>query len=431
MFTTYDYIMVPLQFFILTVVGYYFVISFFGFYNKREGMLYKPQKKFAVIVAAHNEEQVIDPLLENLQALNYPSELYDIHVIADNCTDNTANIARARNVYVHERFNDVEKGKGFALEWMFAKLFAGHKKYDAVAIFDADNLVHPNFLQIMNNRFCKGQKVVQGYLDCKNPEDTWVSATFSICFWIVDHIWHLAKYNIGLSSVLGGTGMCISTDLLKEHGWGATCLTEDMEFTMKALLQGEATYWAHDAIVYDEKPLTFKQAWHQRKRWAQGHFDVAGRYIPKLLVAGIKQRNIKMLDAIIHLLQPHFLLFSIIFLACNVINNYYPFYTNIYHAYVPVEIWVGVCTWQHFVPIAVLWKVRASLKTWLYLITYPLFIYSWVPITILGFIDRKKTEWSHTIHTRSINYQQINMQTDDVDYSDITEHVLIGKNIIK
>lgn len=108
-----------------------------------------------------------------------------------------------------------------------------------------------------------------GYLDSKNPNDTWISGVFSISFWVVNHVWHLAKY-IGLSSCLGSTGMCISTDILRRHGWGATCLTEDMEFTMKALLKVYLLL-GHDAIVYDEKPLTFMQSWNQRKRWAQGH----------------------------------------------------------------------------------------------------------------------------------------------------------------
>ena len=430
MITPYDYVMVPLQIIILIVASYYLILSFFGFYSKKEQMNYTPQKSFALIVAAHNEEQVIGALLENLKVLDYPKNLYDIHLIADNCTDSTANIARKMGVYAHERYNNVEKGKGYALEWMFEKLFRSEKTYDAVVIFDADNLVHTSFLQIMNNRLCKGEKVIQGYLDCKNPDDTWVSSTFSICFWIVDHIWHLAKYNVGLSSVLGGTGMCISTDILKKHGWGATCLTEDMEFTMKALLHGEATYWAHDAIVYDEKPLTFKQSWHQRKRWAQGHFDVAERYIPKLFKEGIRTCNIKMLDAIVHLLQPYFLLFSTVFLVLNIINYKYFFYTNIYNHFIPMEVWVAVALWQYLVPIAILWKVHASVKTWFYFLMYPVFVYSWIPITVLGFIDRKKTEWSHTVHTRSISYQQI-MAKNELAESDMREPVLLSKNAIK
>ncbi|MDR2007063.1 MAG: glycosyltransferase [Acidaminococcales bacterium] len=409
-----DYIMVPVQVFLLIIAFYYLTVSFFGFYNAKDKTVFLPQKSFAVIIAAHNEEQVIASLLENLYMLNYPRALYDIHVVADNCTDLTAQIARQHKAVVHERCNNTAKGKGYALEWMFARLFKIGKHYDAVIVFDADNLVHPMFLQEMNNCLCKGKEVIQGYLDCKNPNDTWVSSTFSICFWVVDHAWHLAKHNLGLSSVLGGTGMCISTDVLREHGWGATCLTEDMEFTMKALLKGVPTYWAHDAIVYDEKPLTFKQSWHQRKRWAQGHFDVATRYVPQLFANGCKKRDMHMFDGIIHLLQPYFLLISTAFFLCNILNDNYPLYTNVFQKYLPLELWVFICLWQYILPLLVLVKIRASLKTFGYFLLYPIFIYSWVPITILGFIDRNKHEWSHTAHTRNISYQEMAM-TEAID----------------
>lgn len=115
---------------------------------------------------------------------------------------------------------DNEKGKGFAMDWMFQRLFEMERQYDAVCVFDADNLVHPDFLREMNSRLCKGERLIQGYLDSKNPNDTWISGVFSISFWVVNHVWHLAKYNIGLSSCLGGTGMCISTDILLQTWLG-------------------------------------------------------------------------------------------------------------------------------------------------------------------------------------------------------------------
>lgn len=98
-----------------------------------------------MIVCAHNEEQVIGQLVENLHLLNYSDHLYDIFVVADNCKDNTAQIARQAGAIVYERFNDNEKGKGFAMDWMFQRLFEMERQYDAVCVFDADNLVHPNF----------------------------------------------------------------------------------------------------------------------------------------------------------------------------------------------------------------------------------------------------------------------------------------------
>lgn len=403
----FDYIMIPIQMIIFFFTVYYFIIAFFGVWKRKEKKILTPKKTFAVLVAAHNEEQVIGQLVDNLHQLNYPKDMYDIYVVADNCTDKTAEIAEKSGAFVCVRTNPKERGKGFAMEWMFAKLFTFEREYDAVAVFDADNLVHPRFLLEMNNRLCKGDKLIQGYLDAKNPNDTWVSGTFAIAFWVTNHIWHLAKSNIGLSSVLGGTGMCISTDILKEFGWGATCLTEDMEFTMKVLSKGIRTTWAHDAIVYDEKPLTFMQSWNQRKRWAQGHFDIAGRYIPKMFMEGIRQRDIRIADGCVHLLQPHFLLISTAFVIASYIQMMVPpFYTNIY-SLMPGQILTFIMVGQYVLPVVILLRIRAKWKTWLYLILYPVFIYSWIPITFIGFLHRKNHEWSHTKHTRALTYEEL------------------------
>ncbi|HCB94017.1 MAG TPA: glycosyl transferase family 2 [Selenomonas sp.] len=403
----FDIIMVPLQIGIFLMTIYFFIIGFCGMWRKREKKILTPRKTFAVIVAAHNESAVIGHLVKNLKELNYPQELYDIYVIADNCSDNTAEIASEAGAIVCERTHETKKSKGFALEWMFERLFKMEKKYDAVAIFDADNLVHPQFLMEMNNRLCKGDRIIQGYLDAKNPYDTWVAGTFAIAFWVIDHISHLAKTNIGLSAVLGGTGMCITTDVLEKYGWRATCLTEDMEFTMKSLAEGIRTAWAHDAIVYDEKPLTFKQSWNQRKRWAQGQFDVAHRFIPKMLVEGFRRRDIRIWDGCIYLLQPHFLMVSTFFIIISYVQLAFPpFYTNIYN-FLPSQLMTAIMLGQYILPMIILLKIRAKLKAWFYMLLYPVFIYSWIPIIFLGFIHRNEHEWSHTQHTRSMSYDEV------------------------
>lgn len=403
----FDIIMVPVQVVIFLFTVYYFLIGFNGLWRRREAKVAEARKTFAVLVCAHNEQNVIGNLLDNLRALDYPDALYDICVIADNCTDATVAISRAHGVSVLERHNDTLKGKGFALQWGLEQLFARERQYDAVCVFDADNLVDARFLREMNNRLCKGDKVIQGYLDAKNPCDTWVSGTFAIAFWVMDHIWHLAKTNIGLSSVLGGTGMCITTDVLKLHGWNATCLTEDMEFTMKALLEGVKTTWAHDAIVYDEKPLTFMQSWRQRQRWAQGQFDVAHRLIPVMLREGVRRRDIKLIDATMHLMQPHFLLLSTAFFIVGYAQILLPpFYTNIY-AFMPSELLTAIMLGQYILPVIIMAKIRAPLKTWLYLLLYPVFIYSWIPIVAAGWLHRNEHEWSHTLHTRALTMEQL------------------------
>ena len=404
----FDIVMLPIQGIIFLFTLYYFVIGFFGLWRFKEEKVTEAVKKLAVIVAAHNESAVIGQLVANLKDLRYPKELYDIYVIADNCSDNTAEIAREAGAIVCERTHPTKKSKGYALEWMFERIFEmKDKENDAVVVFDADNLVHPDFLMEMNHHLCKGSKIIQGYLDAKNPYDTWVAGTFAIAFWVIDHVSHLAKTNIGLSAVLGGTGMCITTDVIREQGWRATCLVEDMEFTMKSLATGIKTTWAHDAIVYDEKPLTFMQSWRQRKRWAQGQFDVAHRFIPKMLKEGIKQRKPYIWDGCIYLLQPHFLMISTFFIIISYVQLWtHPFYTNIY-SILPSTLMTIIMLGQYILPMIILLKIKAKPKAWLYLLLYPVFIYSWIPIIFLGFIHRNEHEWSHTQHTRSMTYEQL------------------------
>ncbi|AET65865.1 glycosyl transferase [Desulfosporosinus orientis DSM 765] len=406
----FNVIMVPVQSIIIFLTFYYFILSMFGLYRKQEVKIHTPEKTFAVVVAAHNEEAVIGPLVENLLQLDYPKKLYDIFVVADNCTDKTALIAKKAGAIVHRRFNAEKRGKGYALEWMFYRLFKMERQYDAIIIFDADNLVKDNFLIEMNSKLCQGHQIVQCYLDSKNPFDTWVTNTFSIAFWVTNRMLQLARFNTGcLSNVLGGTGMCISTDVLKEFGWGATSLTEDLEFSMKALSHGIKTTWAHDAVVYDEKPLTFMQAWHQRKRWAQGQVDVAGRYFFPLILKGIKERKLMYIDGAIHLFQPALVMIATFFMLTNIIDAFQPQY-NVFTLVMPWTGWQILSAFQYLYPVAALALDRLPWRAYVGLVLYPVFIYSWIPIVFLGFINRKDKQWSHTKHTRSISIEEVNIK---------------------
>lgn len=292
------------QIFVFGITCYFLILGFLGLFRKKEKKNYTPKNKFALLIAAHNEEVVIGSLIESMLKLDYPKEMYDIFVIADNCTDDTAKIAKGYGVNVCERFAKDKRGKGYALEWMFAKLFNMKKQYDAIAIFDADNLVHKDFLKEINSKLQDGYKVVQGYIDSKNPDDSWISAAYSIAFWTQNRMFQLARANVGFSNQIGGTGFAIETNTLKKLGWGATCLTEDLEFTCKLVLNGEKVGWAHDAIIYDEKPLKLAQSWSQRKRWMQGFTDVASRYFFKLVKKSIIDRKFYMFDCALYVLQP-------------------------------------------------------------------------------------------------------------------------------
>jgi cellulose synthase/poly-beta-1,6-N-acetylglucosamine synthase-like glycosyltransferase len=395
---------------VLVISMYYLCISFFGLYRKKEPLSVEPKKSFALIVAAHNEEQVIQDIIHSLNRLDYPKELYDIFVVADNCTDKTAAKSKSAGAIVYERFNKTKRGKGFALEWMFDKIFKLDRKYDSVVIFDADNLASRNFLKEMNNKLCQGFKVVQGYLDSKNPHDTWMAGSYSIGFWTSNRMFQLSRKNLGLSNQLGGTGFCIDTNTLMELGWGATCLTEDLEFTCKLVLNGHKVGWAHDAVVYDEKPLTLAQSWWQRKRWMQGFADVNSRYFFKLLKKGIKEFNFTAIDCALYSVQP----MIIIVLGISTILDYFSkikSLSDIVNNLVnPVDInTVGVILLVVsvlqflYTPIVLLLDKKLDFKIFLYYFLFPIYTITWLPISIVGIIDRNKKEWSHTVHTRSVN----------------------------
>src|ERR1700730_8948655 len=150
----FDHLLFGMQIILALVGGYQLFLSIFGWYRNKKKAQFTPQKTFAIFVAAHNEEQVVGTLIENLKSLNYPKDMYDIMVICDNCTDKTADIVRQHGVYAFERHNPKLRGKGFAIEWMLKELWKQPLTYDAIVMFDADNLVSPDYLIHMNNDLC-------------------------------------------------------------------------------------------------------------------------------------------------------------------------------------------------------------------------------------------------------------------------------------
>ena len=196
------------------------------------------QHKFMAIIPAHNEESVVGNLIDSLKKQNYPKELLDIYVIADNCTDNTSSLAKEKGAIVYERFDEEHKTKGYALQWFLAQKIEENADYDAFCVFDADNIVDENFIKNMNKKLCQGEDVVQGYRDIKNPTDSWVSSGYAIYYWMMNRFYHLARYNLGLSPLINGTGFMVKFDVIKPEGWKTETLTEDIEFSLKRIISG-------------------------------------------------------------------------------------------------------------------------------------------------------------------------------------------------
>ncbi len=205
---------------------------------KDKPLIINKKHKFMAIIPAHNEEVVIRSLINSLKEQDYPKELYDIYVIADNCTDKTASIAKETGAIVYERFDEKHKTKGYALNWFLDKKIKENADYDAFCVFDADNIVDKNFLNAMNKKLCQGESVVQGYKDIKNPTDSWISAGYALFYWTQHKFYHLARYNCGLSPLMNGTGFMVKFDLIKETGWNTKTLTEDIEFSLINIAKG-------------------------------------------------------------------------------------------------------------------------------------------------------------------------------------------------
>ena len=298
---------------------YQLIISLCSFIKVKEKPIVEDKKhRFMAIIPAHNEEKVVANLVESLKNQNYDKNLYDIYVIADNCTDNTAKIAKDAGAIVYERFDEAHKTKGYALQWFLQQKIEENAPYDAFCIFDADNIVDVNFLTAMNKKLCQGEDVVQGYRDIKNPSDSWITAGYAIFYWTMNRFYHLARYNIGLSPLINGTGFMVKFDVVKPEGWNTKTLTEDIEFSLKRIIAGKKLGWATDAIVYDEQPVGFKQSWSQRSRWTIGHIQCLQEYTKPLAVAVKDNKTVMNFDGLLYMLGsiPMFV-FTLLLLILN------------------------------------------------------------------------------------------------------------------
>lgn len=411
-------ISILLQLFSLSIGIYYLAVGLAGFLPERErACITDKTHKFALIISAHNEEKVIANMVNSLNALDYPRDKYDILVIADNCTDNTAAEAQKAGATVLERNNPSLRGKGYALEWLFEKLYDNEQGYDYISVFDADNLVDKRFLIEMNKKANQGYKAVQGFLDSKNPYDSWISAAYSYCFWTVNRIFQQARHNLDMCCELSGTGFILALDTLKQLGWGATCLTEDMEFTMKLSLNGEKVAFAYGAKVYDEKPITLKQSWRQRVRWMRGHCDVASRYFFPLIKKGTREKHLSCIDCAVYLVQPIRIIAIGIITFFAYTQTFFPDgdlgFIQLAYLFPESAVWTTVwniiaVTQLLYTPFVIWYERREmSLKMIFYYFTCLIYNFTWIPIAIQGLIEKNKTEWAHTEHTRAVTMEDI------------------------
>ena len=254
---------------------------------KKSKPLASPSKahRYAVLIAARNEESVISGLLDSLRAQTYDMSLVTVFVAADNCTDSTAAIARAHGAVVYERFNQLNVGKGYALDFLLQHIGADYPAgFDGYFVFDADNILAPDYIERMNEMFSNGHEIVTSYRNSKNFGGNWISAGYALWFLRESRYLNGARTRLGSSAAVGGTGFLFSQRILNEsHGWRFYLLTEDVEFSVYHILRGEKIAICESAVLYDEQPTDFRQSCRQRLRWAKGYVQVFLRYGGQLL----------------------------------------------------------------------------------------------------------------------------------------------------
>ncbi len=259
---------------ISNIYKYKQVFAYTGIVATRRFPKAKKAHKYAILIAARNERDVIGNLIESIHRQKYPKNLLDVFVVADNCTDDTAEVARALGAVCYEREDQEHRTKGYALQYLvecIRKDF-GIDAYEGYLIFDADNLLKSDFIARMNDAFDAGEKIITSYRNTKNFDDNWISASYALHWLRTIRQEHRARSLYHLATRIQGTGFLFSEELIRD-GWNYTSLTEDRAFCADAVANGYKISYQHNAIFYDEQPVDIKIAMRQRIRWAKGHLQ--------------------------------------------------------------------------------------------------------------------------------------------------------------
>jgi hypothetical protein len=267
-----------------------------------------PRHRFVVLVPAHDEARLIGAAVDSLVGVDYPAELRTVHVVADNCTDDTAVIARVHGAEAHERAEPEHAGKGPALMWLLERLERRGDQYDAVVIVDADTLVSPNLLRVMDALLQRGAEAAQAYYAVRDAEASPMTAFRSAALAARHYLRPLGRVALGGSTGLYGNGMMFRRDVFRRHGW-SNHLTEDIELQLELLLEGVPIAFAADATVEAEMPTTMSASRSQHQRWERGRVELARRYVPRLATqsfVGPRGQRALALDAALDQLVPPF-----------------------------------------------------------------------------------------------------------------------------
>ncbi len=403
-------------------IAYLFVPMIF---RQRPAKNPKPManRRFAILIAARNEQAVLPHLLDSIQGQDYP--YITTYVVADNCTDETARVAREHGAIVYERFNKKQVGKGYALDYLLTQIQQdGHlDDYDAFMIFDADNLLSSNYFTEMNKTCDRGYEAFSGYRNTKNFATNWISAGYGI--WYLHDAVHMNRSRclLGATCAVNGTGFGFTRQLLeKMGGWKFFTLTEDIEFSMVCATHGYKVGYCHDAILYDEQPTKWSQSYRQRIRWSQGAFQVArlhsgelfrGIIHPKTAYSSIESMTLSVwglgLGAVAGILS-----FINSFLDGGAGNAAAVFGVAALTTYLSMA---GIAA----LTVLTEWKrIPATTGRKLFsILCFPLFMISWLPISMLSIFY--KFQWTPIEHTVAISAQELKAGNTKTEKGEKTE----------
>ena len=390
----------------------------------RRGMVKLPEAKkqhrYAFFIAAHNEESVIANLVQSIKDQDYPAELIDTFVVADACTDNTAEEARRAGAIVYERNDLARKGKSWVLDYGFDRIMDEYPgKYEAFFVFDADNLLSKSYVTEMNKVFDQGYLVSTSYRNSKNFDSSWVSSAYATWFLREAKFLNNSRMLCGTGCAISGSGWMVSARIIQGmHGWDFHTLTEDIQFSTFCAANGIRIAYS-PAEFYDEQPIDFKSSWTQRMRWTKGFYQVFFSYVGDLF-RGVGKKRFGSYDMLMTIAPG-----NILTLISAFVNAAYLVIGSLSHGFLATQSELSMCVgslvmtfgsmYVTFFILAVIttvserkriicrkdrrWRIITNL------FTFPLFMMTYIPINVAALF--KKVEWVPTKHTVSISLDQI------------------------
>jgi len=386
------------------------------------------ENRFAVLICARNEAEVIADLLSSIKNQTYPSKHITTFVMADNCTDRTADIARENGAVIYERYNNEIIGKGYALEVLLNNIKDDYGDiFDGYFVFDADNILSANYIEEMNKTFSGGHDIVTSYRNSKNYGSNWISAGYALWFLRESRYLNQARFLSGTSCAVSGTGFLFSRDVLNDiNGWPFHMLTEDIEFSINRIINGYKIAFCDTAELYDEQPVLFKESWNQRMRWSKGYLQVFKGY-GKDLIKGIFKGNFSCFDMSMTIMPAYILS------ALSIISNIgFGIWGAVIGDDIMIAAWsIAQTLWNMYLVLFII-SLITTITEWkhintewykkiFYMITFPFFMFTYIPISFIAIFAN--TTWKPIKHSYSIKKMAKEGYVNIADITDSKEKI--------